>query len=675
MKNGQNAENRMNKRLMVMVIIFFAAFAAIIARLFIIWIFDGDKYSKTVLSQAEETLTTLTARRGDILDRNGVQLATSNVTYNLILDPKVILSRPERYLEPTVTQIEESFDIPAQELRDTINERPNSSYVVLKKNLSYGDVEDFIAKKAENTNIVGIWLEENFQRNYSFSTLACSVLGFMGEGRGIYGLEYQYDEKLTGIDGREYTYVNSENILETERIEPQNGYTVMSTIDYNIQTIVESKIKEFMETTESKTVACVVQNPQTGEIYAMADSDNFDCNHPYDLTLHYTQEEIDAMTDAEVTDALSNVWKNFCITQSYEPGSTYKPFTLSAGLEEDSVKMTDEFYCSGSKEFLEDTVKCHNNEGHGMLDTMGALAESCNVALMDMADKIGVRNFTKFQSKFGFGQYTGIDLPNEMSCKSLLYTEENMREIDLATNSFGQNFNLTMIQLSSAFCSIANGGYYYKPYIVKGIYNEEGELVESFDRTLVSRTISENTADKVKRCLRAVVTEGTGDYAQIDGYVIAGKTGTAEKAGREEGNYLVSFIGFAPYDNPEVVCYVVIDEPESGDEHGVSSTLFNMIMTEVLPYLNVTPAEMDKDPALEEETYDRHDEREEETQTADEETDNSAEGSAEYYEEENYEEVYYEEEYSEEPAYEEEYYEEPVYDDGAGEEYDNGEEN
>lgn len=649
-----------------MVIIFFVAFAAIIARLFIIWIFDGDKYSKTVLSQAEETLSTIPARRGDILDRNGVQMATSNVTYNLILDPKVILSRPERYLDPTVAQIEESFGIPQQELRTTINDRPNSSYVVLKKNLSYSEVEEFIEKKAENNNIAGIWLEENFQRNYSFSTLACSVLGFMGEGKGIYGLEYQYDKELTGVDGREYTYVNSENILETERIEPQNGYTVMSTIDYNIQTIVESKIKEFMDTTESQTVAVIVQNPQTGEIYAMADSDNFDCNHPYDLTAHFTQEEIDAMSDQEVTDALSNVWKNFCITQSYEPGSTAKPFTLAAGLEEDAVKMDDTYLCSGSREFLEDTVRCHNREGHGRLDTKGALAQSCNIALMDMADKIGVLNFTKFQSKFGFGQYTGIDLPNEMSCRSLIYTAENMREIDLATNSFGQNFNLTMIQLSSAFCSIINGGYYYKPYIVKGIFNDNGELVESFDRTLVSRTVSEDTAKNVKKCMRAVVTEGTGDYAQIDGYVIAGKTGTAEKSGREEGHYLVSFIGFAPFDNPEVVCYVVIDEPESGDEHGVSSTLFNMIMTEVLPYLNVTPAAMDKDPALEEETTTHSDD-----EGADEE---------EYYEEpqeEYYEEEYYEEEYYEEPQgeySEEEYYEEPAYDEGEGNAEDNGDE-
>jgi len=666
MKSSQGNENRMNKRLLVIVILMFAAFAAIIVRLFIIWVFDGDRYSRQAQSQAEETLQTITARRGDILDRNGVQLATSNVTYNLILDPKVILTRPEKYLEPTVTLIEECFGIPADELRTKINEKPNSSYVVLSRNLSYNQVEEFIDKKSKDKNVAGIWLEDVFQRNYSFGTLACSVIGFMGEGRGIYGLEYEYDDKLTGIDGREYTYVNNENILETERIDAQNGYTVMSTIDYNIQTIVESKIEEFLKEEHADTAAVIIQNPNTGEIYAMADSDNFDCNHPYDLTGRFTPEEIENMSDEDVTNALSLAWKNFCITQSYEPGSTAKPFTLSAGLEEDAVKMEDEFYCSGSKEFLEDTVKCHVTSGHGKLDTKGAIANSCNVALMDMADKIGVTDFCKFQQKFGFGQYTGIDLPNEMSCSTLIYQETNMREIDLATNSFGQNFNLTMIQLSTAFCSVINGGYYYRPYIVKGIYNEEGELIEAKDRVLVSRTISEDTSKRLKECLRAVVTEGTGDYAAIDGYVISGKTGTAEKRGREEGHYLVSFIGFAPYENPEVVCYVVLDEPESGDEHGVSSKLFNMIMTEVLPYLNVTPASMDTDP-------EKNADKEKETEDAD-----SIDDEEHYEDGGDYEEPYYEEEqneeYYEEENYEEENYEEDNYEeDNNGEEYNDGE--
>ena len=621
MTKKKNDGNRMDKRFRWVLALLAVAFIAVVVRLLIICVFNGNRYSQTALSQSEQSVTTISAKRGDITDRNGVQLATSNVTYNLILDPKVILSNADKYLEPTVSLIEECFGLSASDLTATINEQSERSYVVLTKNLSYNEVEDFIEKKSEDSSVAGVWLEETYQRNYNFSTLACSVLGFMGEGKGIYGLEYEYDEELTGTDGREYTYVNSDNVLETERIDAVNGYKIQTTIDYNIQSIVENKIKEFMETTESKTVACIIQNPNTGEIYAMADSDDFDCNKPWDLSLHYTAEESAAMTAEEKTDALSEVWKNFCITESYEPGSTYKPFTMAAGFEENAISLSDTYYCSGSKEFQDDTVKCHNTSGHGTLTTKQALAESCNVALMDMAEKIGAANFCKYQSKFGFGQYTGIDLPNEMNCKYLLYNEDNMTEIDLATNSFGQNFNLTMIQLSTAFCSLINGGYYYKPYIVNAIYNDDGELVQSVDKTLVSRTISEDTSDTLKEALRLVVTEGTGDYAAIDGYVIAGKTGTGEKAGREDGKYLVSFIGFAPYDSPEVVCYVVIDEPESGDEHGVSSTLFNMIMSEVLPYMNIKTADQDYDPEAQENITT------EETQEAEEAADTDEDGS------------------------------------------------
>lgn len=594
-KNTDN-EGRMNKRMGVVIVALLVAFIAVTVRLFYILAFDGAKYSETALAQTETELSKITAKRGDIVDRNFVVFATSNVTYNLILDPKVILSDQDRYLMPTVTLVAESFGFTTDELIKKINDRPNSSYVVLKKNLSYGEVEDFIAKRDADRNVVGIWLEDSYKRNYSYGELASSVIGFTASGNGIFGVELSYNDELTGTDGREYTYVNSENEVVTERKEAQDGNTVMLTIDYNIQSIVEQKIKEFKEVENCGIVGVVIQNPDTGEIYAMADSDNFDCNDPWDLTVKYTMPEIEAMTDEEVSDALNGLWRNFCVTDTYEPGSTFKPFTLAACFEENVVSMGDTFYCEGYKEFLEDTIKCHKNEGHGTLDTKNALAESCNVALMEMGARLGNATFTSYQAKFGFGKYTGIDLPNETSCKYLLYKPETMIDVDLATNSFGQNFNLTMIQMTTAFSSLINGGYYYKPYICKALYNSEGDLIKSTGRTLVTRTISENTCEKVKECMRRVVTAGTGDYAAINGYIISGKTGTAEKAGRVEGDYLISFIGFAPYEHPEVVCYVVIDEPESGDEHGVSSVLFNMIMTDILPYLNVTPAALDTDP-------------------------------------------------------------------------------
>lgn len=597
-KTGRVGNLIMNKRLLIIVFLIFAAFAAVGVKLFYILIVNGDRYSQKALAQTESETTRVSAKRGDIIDRNNVQLATSNLSYNLILDPKVILTDPDKYLTETVDLIEKYFDISAEELTDTINDRSESHYVVLKKNLAYRDVEEFIAERDENASVAGVWLEESYQRNYNFSTLASSVIGFSSASSGgLYGIEYEYDDELTGSDGYDYTYVNGRNEVVTEHEEAQNGNTVMLTIDCNMQSIVESKIAEFKEDTESGTVAVILQNPNTGEIYAMADSNSFDCNDPYDLSAYYTDEELSQMSDDDVANARTEMWKNFCITESYEPGSTFKPFTLAACLEENVISMDDTFYCPGYKEFTDDTVQCHNTSGHGTLTTRQAIAESCNVALMNMAELLGKENFCKYQSKFGYGQYTGIDLPNEMSCQYLLYSAENMIDIDLGTNSFGQNFNLTMIQLSSAFCSLINGGYYYRPYVVKSIYSDDGELLSSNTKTLVSRPISNEISDEVKECLRLVVSEGTGDYAQIPGYVISGKTGTAEKAGREVGNYLVSFIGFAPYDDPEIVCYVVIDEPENGDEHGVSSTLFNMIMSEILPYMNVTTADQDSYPA------------------------------------------------------------------------------
>lgn len=586
----------MNKRMGIIIIALVVGFISVTVRLFYILAFDGAKYSETALSQTETELSKITAKRGDIVDRNFIVFATSNVTYNLILDPKVILSDSDRYLMPTVTLVADHFEFTTDELIAKINDRPNSSYVVLKKKLSFSEVEDFITEKNADRNVAGIWLEDSYRRNYSYSELASSVIGFTASGSGVFGVELSYNDELTGTDGREYTYVNSENEIVTERKEAEDGNTVMLTIDYNIQSIVEQKIKEFKEVENCGTVAVLVQNPDTGEIYAMADSDNFDCNDPWDLTVKYSMPEIEAMSDEEVSDALNGLWKNFCVTDTYEPGSTFKPFTLSACFEENVVSMDDTFYCEGYKEFLEDTIKCHQNEGHGTLDTKSALAESCNVALMEMGARLGNVKFTDYQAKFGFGKYTGIDLPNETSCKYLLYKPETMIDVDLATNSFGQNFNLTMIQMTTAFSSLVNGGYYYRPYICKALYNSEGDLIQSTSKTLVSRTISEATSEKIKECMRRVVTDGTGDYAAINGYVISGKTGTAEKAGRVEGNYLISFIGFAPYEHPEVVCYVVIDEPEAADEHGVSSVLFNMIMTEILPYLNVTPTALDTDP-------------------------------------------------------------------------------
>ena len=591
---GQKYGKLVSGRFKIISIIFFVCLAALVVKLVWIFAFDGDKYAKAALAQSETATTTITAKRGDIIDRNNVQLVTSTKVYNLILDPGVILTKEEKYLEPTISLIEQHFGIAKDELRQKVADNPNSHYVVLKKGLTFAEVEQFIEDKKADRNVNGVWLEESYRRNYTYDTLASSVLGFTQDDVGIYGLESRYNDELTGHDGMEYTYVNSDNILETVRKEPEDGNTLRLTIDYNIQAIVERHITPMLEETKAKTIGVVIMDPQTGEVLAMADSGNFNPNNPRDLSYRYTQEQIDAMNDAETTDALSDLWRNFCITQSYEPGSTFKPFTVAMGIEENKIHPTDTFECVGHADFFvgspwEKTIWCYNRGGDGVMDVKGALTRSCNISLAQMSEKIGIDIFCKYQRKFGFGQYTEIDLPNEMSCETLLYTTDNMTVLDLATNAFGQNFNTTMIQLGTAFCSIVNGGYLYRPYVVKDIYNSNNELIKSYDKVLVAETISQGTCDYVKECLRSVVTDGTGQAAAVSGYKIAGKTGTAQKYDKTEDVYLISFIGFAPYDDPQVVCYVAIDEPATGDVSGYSSQLFHNIMVEVLSYMNIAP--------------------------------------------------------------------------------------
>ena len=594
-----SASKRMNRRFRVVTAFFFVLMGIIVIRLLWIIAFDGNKYAKAALAQSERSSITLTSKRGDIIDRNNVQLATSTKVYNLILDPRVILSNEERYLEPTVKAIEQCFGIKAEELNKTIRDNPESSYVTLKKELTYAEVEGFLNMKADNPKINGAWLEEKFKRNYTYGTLASSVIGFTDADKGVYGLENQYDDNLTGIDGTEYSYVDSNNELKTERKDARDGDTIKTTLDYNIQAIVEKYIAAMQKQLGAKTVACVIQDPNNGEILAMADSNNFNPNDPRNLKYSYSKAQIAAMSDKETTDALSEVWKNFCVTQSYEPGSTFKPFTVCMAYEENKIKPNQTFDCAGAQDFFvgspwQKTIYCHERGGHGTLDVRGVVANSCNIGIAQICSQIGVEDFCRYQRKFGFGQYTDIDLPNEMSCEGLLYTKDNMTELDLSTNGFGQNFNLTMVQMSTAFCSLVNGGYLYRPHIVKGIYNSDGELLKSFDKVLVTQTISQPTSTFIKKCLRDVVTKGTGTRAAIPGYKIAGKTGTAQKYDKQEELYVISFVGFAPYENPEVLCYVAIDEPKTGDQSMYSSILFNQIMTEVLSYMNVAPDDKTK---------------------------------------------------------------------------------
>ena len=606
---------RMQRKLVMLFMAVILAFVILIGRITIINATKGSQYTKTVLDQQNYNSRTIAFKRGDIVDRNGTKIATSERVYNVILDVKVMTDKDE-YIEPTKEVLKECFGIEGSVVDDLIEEDPDSQYEILAQGIDYETAQKFndIDEDDENyPNVMGIWLEEDYTRTYPYGSMASDVIGFSNDGNvGAIGIESAYNDVLNGTDGREYGYFDSDSSIERTVKPAKNGNTVVSTIDVTLQNIVERAILEFNqnqgdgEHLGSKNTAVIIMNPNTGEILAEASYPNFDLNNPRETSQVYTDamwedkiQEVSELYDEQVwnemTDeekevaALNDLWRNFCVSDAFEPGSTAKPFTVAAGLETGALTGNETYYCGGSKNVLGIDVACHYEEGHGTETIQDAIANSCNVALMDIANAIGAEDFVRYQHIFGFGEYTGIDLPGEAYTSGLLYQAENMTELDLATNSFGQNFNVTMTQMAAAFCSLINGGYYYEPHVVKQIQDENGNVIETRDPVLLRKTVSTETSDMVKQYMKAVLDYGTGERAQVEGYDIGGKTGTAEKLPRNNGNYILSFIGYAPQDNPEIMIYVVIDEPyQGGEDSSLVLGLSQKIMAEAFPYLGIT---------------------------------------------------------------------------------------
>ena len=591
----------MQKKLVLLFVAIILAFVFLIGRITYINAANGEDYTRIVLDQQQYDSRTIPFKRGDIVDRNGTKMATSERVYNVILDVKVMTS-DEDSIEPTIQVLKDCFEIDEEEVRDLIEESPSSRYNILKKGVDYETYKKFEAIDEDDENypdVAGIWLEEDYVRTYPYNTLASDVIGFTVDGNvGSNGIEASYNNTLNGTDGREYGYLDETSTVERTVKEAVNGDTVVSTIDLQVQSIVEKHILEFNEQHKneasagegSKNTAVIVMNPQNGEILAEASYPNYDLNQPRDLTKYYTQETIDAMSDEEQLETLNSLWNNFCVSDTYEPGSTFKPFTIAAGLETGILTGDETYYCGGVLHVGDHDIHCSNRDGHGTQTLKQALENSCNVALMEIGEALGAEEFCRYQELFGFGEYTGIDLPGEGETSGLLYTPENMDAASLATNAFGQNFNVTMTQLAASFCSLINGGNYYEPHVVKQIQDENGNVTENIDPVLVKKTISEETSEVIKDYMLGVVQEGTGSSAAVEGYDIGGKTGTAEKLPRGNGKYLVSFIGYAPQENPEVVVYVGVDEPNVAAQASSSyaTELASGIMSEIFPYLGIT---------------------------------------------------------------------------------------
>lgn len=593
----------MQKKLLVLFVLVVGAFAFLSMRLMKINRDDGERYKKQVLSQQKYDSTTLPYRRGDIVDAKGTKLAVSEKVYNLVIDSRVILAK-EEYLEPTLDALTANFELDRGKIQEYITTHPASSYYVPLKQLTYEQTSGFREADKPDDNIRGIWFEEEYKRIYPNGSLACDVIGFTGkDNTGTYGLEEYYNETLNGTTGREYGYLNEDASLERTIKPAVDGYTIHSTIDANIQGVVEKYLKQFndahinevREGQGANNLGCIIMDVDSGEILAMASTPAFDLNNPKDLTPYYTEEQIAAANeDGTYYDLLNQLWRNFCISDTYEPGSTAKPFTVAAALETGAITGNEVYECTGVLSRGGHDIHCHNRYGDGAVTVQNSIAWSCNVALMKIGEALGSGRFSKFQQTFNFGLKTNVDLAGEARTVGLLFEADKMKEADLATNSFGQNFNVTMIQMITGFCSLINGGYYYEPHMVNKITNSNGATVENIEPRVLKQTISESTSEKIRQYCRATVMEEggqlrTGKAARPPGYAIGGKTGTAQTLPRGNKEYITSFIGYAPADDPQIAIYVVVDRPnvEKQDSPKYAIEIVRSILMEILPYMQI----------------------------------------------------------------------------------------
>ena len=642
---------------------------ALTIRVVYINVANGKEYSEAVVLQMDYNSTDIPYERGEILDRNGNVLANSEKTYSLILEPVNILIT-EKGKAATRAAVLEYFDVSGDDFDKHIANE-DSYYEVVLKDLPYTKVKAFedYCKTDEGADVIGVRFETVYKRNYPNGSLACHLLGYTASGNvGQGGIEGYYNDYLNGVDGKTYRYMSGSGGVDSETVAAQNGETVVSTIDMNIQKIIEDNITEYMQNTGAKQIGIIAMDPNNGEILGMASSRTYDPNDPMNtqalrnMTVTVTQEveiegadenadslisvesakknttattessedgtttesstessteatieqkknvkteeveydfskmsdeefqsTIDGFTSDQLYEALNYVWQNYCISDVFEPGSTYKAFTIAGAMEDGVISDGDEFLCDGSQVVVEgeSPIYCSYRAGHGMVDVKRALAVSCNDALMQIADKEGPETFDKYQMIFNIGSNTGIDLEGETT--GIKYDVENLNPTELATSSFGQGVTTSMIQMAAGFCSVINGGNYYVPHVVKRLLDSDGNVVENMDPVLVRKTISKEVSDYMKTYLQAVVEEGTGYAAGIEGYTIGGKTGTAEKLPRGNGKYVLSFIGFTPVENPQIMLYVVVDEPHVEDQSGsgAGAKLFNQVMQDLLPYLNV----------------------------------------------------------------------------------------
>ncbi|MBE5938774.1 MAG: peptidoglycan glycosyltransferase [Lachnospiraceae bacterium] len=555
-----------------------AASLILMVRTFYVMVIMSDYYSEKA-QELHERERTIKAARGEITDRNGVVIATNKTVCTISVIHSQITDSEE-----VIEKLSDILDISKETVRKKVEKVSSREKIAANVDKETGD-------KIRELELNGVKVDEDYKRYYPYKTLASKVLGFTGsDNQGIIGLEVKYEKYLKGTDGLILTETDAsgielENVAES-RVEPIAGNNLKLSIDMNIQTYASQLAQNTLESKQANYVSIIVMNPQNGEIYAMVNEPEFDLNEPFEL--NYTLEE--EVSDKEYQDLLNKMWRNQCINDTYEPGSTFKMITATAALELGVVNISSPFSCPGFRMVEDRKIRCHKVKGHGAETFEQAFMNSCNPVFIDVGARVGKENLYEYMKRLGMLKKTGIDVPGEAG--TIIHKIENVGPVELATMSFGQSFQITPMQMLVAASAIVNGGNLVTPHFAVSATDSEGNLIEEFAYDVTSGVIDGQTSETMKNLMEKVVSDGGGKKAYIEGYAIGGKTATSQKLPRNSGKYIASFIGFAPVDNPQVIAMCIIDEPK-GIYYGgtIATPVIANLFENILPYLKIEKTE------------------------------------------------------------------------------------
>ncbi len=562
------------KKIMIIFVAVFFIMMFLIGRLVYLMIFCSEYYGKKA-EDLHERERDIKAARGKIIDATGTVLATNKSVCTISVIHNQI-EEPEKVIE----MLKKELGISEETARKRVEKV--SSIERVKTN-----VDKEVGDRIREYGLQGVKVDEDYKRYYPYSTLASKVLGFTGaDNQGILGLEVKYDEYLQGTNGKILTLTDARGIeIENageSRLEPVNGYDLYLSLDYNIQMYCEQAAEKAYTKKQADSVSVIVMNPQNGELMAMVNYPEFDLNNPFTLN---TGQETDTLTEEQKQNLLNQMWRNQCISDTYEPGSTFKIITSAAALEEGVVKLEDQFYCPGYKIVEDRRIRCARTTGHGAETFETGIMNSCNPVFMELGERLGAENFLKYFKQFGLLSKTNIDLPGEAA--TIMHKLDNIGPVELATISFGQSFQITPIELVTTVSSIINGGTRVTPHFGVEIKDGDGKTVKTFSYESYENICSAETSETMRYLLGKVVSEGTGKNAKVEGFSIGGKTATSQTLPRSEHKYIASFLGFAPAENPQVLVLVVIRNPQ-GIYYGgtIAAPVAGEIFENILPYLD-----------------------------------------------------------------------------------------